>query len=587
MPKTLVVVESPSKAKTIQKYLGDDYLVLASYGHIADLAKGGSHGLGVDIDRKFKPKYVMLEDKVKVVQSLIEAAEEVDRVLLFSDADLEGESIAWHIKQRLALLNKPIARITTGEITKKGIEQAVNSPRDIDLKLFKAQEARRILDRIVGFMVSPFLINCYGNGETLSAGRVQSVAVRMIVDREKEIEGFKPEEYWNIIGQFSFNGKRFSAKLTDKPSNEKDAAELVKRIETANDFQVIKVKAQKKSERPFPPLTTAKLQQNAAKRFNLPPDRVMQIAQSLYENGYLTYIRTDSTRISDEAIKAARKWLKDNAFDLPKSGNGYAAKDTAQDAHECIRPTSVFAHPDRSFLAGDEQNIYRMVWQYFVASQMNPAIWNTLAIEIASRSDSGLVFRASGKALEYKGFLEIFGGADLSQIDLPVLTKSDKIVLEATIKEQKFTQPPSRFNEASINEELEMKQIGRPSTFAEIINKITIRNYVEKKGTTYRPTELGRKITDILVKFFPFMDYDYTKDMEQKLDEIASGKLDQLKMLTEFFAPFKEQLNSAYVANGADICRCGSPMIIRTNSKTGQKFLACSNYSCRTTKALN
>lgn len=587
MPKTLVIVESPSKGRTIQKYLGDDYIVLASYGHIADLAKGGKHGLGVDIDRKFKPKYVMLEDKVKVVQDLIEAAEKADKILLFSDRDLEGESIAWHIKQRLALLNKPIARITAGEITKKGIEQAINSPREIDLKLFKAQEARRILDRIVGFMVSPFLINCYGNGETLSAGRVQSVAVRMVVDREREIETFKPEEYWNISGQFSFNGQKFAAKLADKLPTEKKAAEAIKRIESVNDFVIAKIRAQKKSEKPFPPLTTAKLQQNAAKRFSMPPDRVMQIAQSLYENGYLTYIRTDSTRVSDDAIKSARKWLKDNAFDLPKFGSIYAAKDTAQDAHECVRPTSVFAHPDSSLLAGEEQSVYRMVWQYFVASQMNPAIWNTLSIEMTSKSDPSLIFKVSGKALEYKGYLEIFGGADLSKIDLPSLQKGDKISLLATSKEQKFTQPPPRYNEASINEELETKQIGRPSTFAEIINKITSRNYVEKKGATYRPTELGRKITDILVKLFPFMDYGYTKDLEQKLDDIALGKLDQVQMLNEFFFPFKEQLNSAYIANGSDICRCGSPMVIRTNSKTGQKFLACSNYSCRTTKALN
>jgi DNA topoisomerase-1 len=581
----LIVCESPTKATKIGHILGDEYMVLASFGHLCDLAKGGKFGIG--IDSKFNAKYILMKDKEKVLQSIMDAAEKSDEILLFTDPDREGMAIAYHIKRYLSSLNKPVKIGLMREITEKGIKQVFDSLGDIDMKLFKAQEARRILDRIVGFMVSPFLITHYGNGNSLSAGRVQSVAVRMIVDREKDIETFKPEEYWNIFGQFSINDRKFVAKLNKKVSNEKDATKLIDKIKINNDFFVLKVKEQKKKEYPQPPLITSKLQQNAAKQFDMSPDRVMKAAQSLYENGYCTYIRTDSTRIAEEAIQSARKWLKDNIFDIPKSPNIYTAKVSAQDAHECIRPTDINIGINNS-LTGDERDIYKLIWQYFIASQMNPAIWNTLSIEISSKSEPTLQFRTTGKALEYKGYLEIFGNAELSNIDLPFMHQNDQLFLISTKKEQKFTQPPPRYNEASINEELEAKQIGRPSTYAEIINKITARNYVEKKGQTYRPTELGKKITDILVKLFPFVEYGFTANLEKQLDEIAEGNLEQLKMLNDFFIPFKEQLNNAYIAQGADICiKCDSPMVLRTNSKTQQKFLACTNYQCHTTKSVN
>jgi DNA topoisomerase I len=583
--KTLIVVESPTKAATIQKYAGDDYIVVATMGHIVDLAKGGNKGIGVDVNNDFKPYYAILKDKIEILDNIIQQAEKSDEILLASDNDREGEGISYHLKNKLASTGKPIKRIGFNEITKSAIAKAIATPRDIDINLFHSQEARRILDRIVGFMVSPYLINTYG--QNLSAGRVQSVAVRMIIDREKDIDTFTPEEFWNIYCKFFTPTKeQLVMKYNGRPTNEDAAKNIVNEIKKQQEFYVKSIVSQKKKEKPCAPLITASLQQYMAKKHSFEPDKTMKIAQSLYEIGYISYIRTDSTRISDDAIILVRNWIKENGFDVPKKPQIYKTKSSAQDAHECIRPTNIKNAPSETILTGDEKEVYTAIWKHFVASQMESAIWNTMQVRVCARGNDKLIFNASGKALESKGFLEIFGDVDPGKIDIPNLTENMVITLSDTKADQKFTQPPPRYNDATILEELEKKQIGRPATTAEIIKKITGRNYVEKVGNTYRPTELGKKITDVLVKLFSFMDYDYTASLERKLDDIANGNINSINMLKEFFVPFKNKLDQAYLNSGCDLCElCRSPMIIRTAKNTDNKFYGCSQYPrCRNTK---
>jgi DNA topoisomerase-1 len=576
--KKLIIVESPNKIKKIKEILGDEYKVEASMGHIMDLAKGGTKGIGIDVNNNFKPYYTILKDKLAVVDNIINAAANVDEILLCTDEDREGHRIAYDLSQILKSTGKPMFRAEFNEITKSGIEKGIKNKHEINMNMVRAQEARRILDRIVGFMVSPYLINTYGHG--LSAGRVQSVAVRMIVDREDEIKDFKPEEYHNIHCKFSTNNKEnFIAKFEPKVSTTIDANNLISLIKEKNDFYVAKVQSQKKKEKPLPPLTTAKLQQYMAKKYGLDADATMRSAQNLYENGYCTYIRTDSTRASDEAVKEVRKYLKEIKFDVPKTANIYAAKGAAQDAHECIRPTDISVKPDGSFLAGNDKDVYTAIWQHFLASQIEAAIWSTLSVKIISRSDKKLSFRVSGKALEYKGFLEIFGNIELSKIEIPNLKENDNLIVLDLKSEQKYTQPPPRYNNSSFLKELEDRQIGRPSTYAEIIKKISNRNYVEFNGATYRATDLGKKITDILTNLFEFMQYEYTADLEKKLDEISIGNIELLNVLKEFFIPFKKKLDAAYVSAGNSICeKCGCPMVLRTNSKDQTQFRACSGW---------
>jgi DNA topoisomerase-1 len=584
----LIIVESPSKADTIQKYVGKDYVVEATMGHMVDLGKGGPKGIGIDVNNNFKPYYVIMKDKISLLDNLIREAERSDEILIATDPDREGESMAFHLKNRLETTGKPISRVEFIEISSAGVHAGIANRRDINMHLFKAQETRRILDRLVGFMVSPYLINYYG--ANLSAGRVQSVAVRMISDRENEIEKFNPEEFWNIFGSFrTQNNEEFVAKYHGRTKDRDNADLLLKMIRNQKEFYVSSVSNQKKKEKPPPPMTTAVLQQHMAKKFFFEPDRTMRAAQNLYENGFCTYIRTDSTRISDDAMQPVRDMIVSLGFEIPKKPNLYAVKKSAQDAHECIRPTNIKNNPDQTILSGDEKVVYKAIWQYFVACQMNPAIWDTLTVNIRARMDPKISFTVSGKALSYKGYLEIFGDIDTSKIDIPNLIEGQILSLAGDKSEQKFTQPPPRFNDASILKELEDRQIGRPATYAEIIKKISTRNYVEKKGSTYRPTELGTKITNILVELFPFMKYEYTADLEKQLDEIECGNLSSVSVLKEFFIPFKQKLDQAYISSGATICdKCGSPMSVRTNSKDQTKFIACSGFpNCRNTKPFN
>ncbi len=581
--KTLVIVESPAKAEKIQGYLGKDYVVLASKGHITDLAKGGRFGLGVDIDKDFKPHYVLMEDKIETLDSLLKAAKKVDQIFVASDPDREGEAIAWHLAQRLADTGKPIKRMVFNEIKKDKLLKAVKDVRDIDMNLFHSQEARRILDRLVGFMASPFLMNFFG--PKLSAGRVQSVVTRMVIDREREIEAFVPEEFWTINVSLSKDGKTgFQTKYSGRPTNAKDAdAAKAKLSAKGAQFVISEVVSDEEAKYPQPPLVTSTLQRIMSKEHGFSADRTMKAAQALYENGYCTYIRTDSVRVGDEALQDVRQWLTDHKHSVPKKPYVYKNRDAAQDAHECIRPSDLNLEPSSNYamIDPDEKLVYEVIWKSFIASQMEPAIYDTMRVTAHVQGDKSAEVKASGKALKRKGFLEILGVNDDSRIEIPSGLALGDVLLHfgrTPVKmEKKQTQPPPRYSEDKLIKELVSKNIGRPATYAELLSKITARNYVEKKGSVFHATDLGKKITDELIQFFTFMDYDYTAKMEQQLDEIESGKVNHVDMLKKFYPDFQKELNKAYVGHGANMCpKCGSPMSIRT-TKTG-KFWGCSGY---------
>jgi len=592
--KTLVVVESPSKADKIQGYLGKDYIVMASKGHITDLAKGGKHGLGVDIEKNFKPHYVLMEDKLSTLDNLLSACKSVDQIFVASDPDREGEAIAWHLYERLKDTEKPIKRMVFNEIKKDKLLKAVKEVRDINMDLFHAQEARRILDRLVGFTASPFLMNFFG--PKLSAGRVQSVVTRMVIDREREIESFVPEDFYTIQVNLSKDSKTsFATKYSNRIVDGKVANQIKDKLsDSSAEYIVTDVSAEEEKKGPFAPLVTSTLQQIMSRSHGFGADRTMKAAQALYESGYCTYIRTDSVRIGDEALNEVRDWLSSNQYDVPKKPNFFKNKDAAQDAHECIRPSDLTLIPGKNYaiIDPDEKIVYETIWKYFLASQMNPAVYNTLKVTAALKSDRKIEVKASGKALKSKGYLDILGGTDDSKIDIPNLSNGDTLNLigDKPVKlEKKQTQPPARYSEDKLIKELVNKNIGRPATYAELLSKITARNYVEKKGNVYHATDLGKKITDVLSEFFSFMDYDYTAKMEQQLDEIESGKVNHVEMLKKFYPNFKKELDAAYVKYGGILCdKCGSPMAERTVRSNGNKFLACSAYpKCKNTKPIN
>jgi DNA topoisomerase-1 len=587
--KTLVIVESPAKAHKIQEYLGKDYVVMASKGHIVDLAKGGRHGLGVDIEKDFRPHYVLMEDKVDTLNELMAAAKKVDQIFVASDPDREGEAIAWHLAQRLGDIGKPIKRMVFNKIKKDALLKAVKEVRDIDMNLFHAQEARRILDRLVGFTASPFLMNFFGKG--LSAGRVQSVVTRMVIDREREIESFVPEEFWTLQVMLSKDGKTgFVTKYSGRPTNKAEAEEARAKL-SKDDFVVAEVIAEEEKKYPSAPLVTSTLQQIMSKEHGFGADRTMKAAQSLYEGGYITYIRTDSVRVDDASITELRDWLKQNKYGVPVKAYTYKNRDAAQDAHECIHPTDINLLPNQNYsvIDPDEKLVYEVVWKYFVASQMMPAVYDTIKMVAYVKGDPKAEVKASGKALKIKGFLEILGIEDDSKINIPLLNVGDTLTRygKSPIKmEKKQTQPPPRYSEDKLIKELVNKNIGRPATYAELLSKITSRNYVEKRGNTYHATDLGKKITDELLRYFTFMDYDYTAKLERQLDEIESGKIDHIAMLKKFYPEYKQQLNQAYTHHGAMLCdQCGSPMVLRTVKTDGSTFYACIAFpKCRNTK---
>lgn len=590
MEKTLVIVESPNKIKKIQSILGEKYIVKASVGHITDLIKGGPHGIGIDIQNGFKPKYAIMQDKVAVVNELMKAAAECDEVLIFSDPDREGESIAWHLRERLKDVGKPIKRSTFKEITKKEITKALKNLRDVDEDLVASQEARRILDRIVGFMVSPYLINTFN--DKLSAGRVQSVVTKMIIDRENEINSFVSEDFWTLQAEL-VNSKKESVifKYENKILDEEFANELESKLKSST-YTIEDVISSEEKKNPPPPLITSTLQQIMSKQFGMSPDKTMKAAQSLYEFGYVSYIRTDSVRTEDDALNNVRDYITNTlSKSVPTKPNVFKNKDASQDAHECIRPTdlSLIPNNNHSIIDSDEKKVYEMIWKYFIASQMTPAIFDTLKIIAHCDLDPTVKLKVSGKAIKDKGYLELLGSSAADKIDLPLLKVGDKLSLKdnkSVLLEKKKTQPPPRFAEDILLKELEKKEIGRPATYAEILTKITNRDYVVKKGNVYHPTDLGKKITQDLSKFFTFMDYDYTAKMEKNLDQIAEKKKDKVSMLQEFFDQFKVELNNAYVSHGNILCdKCGMSMIVRKN-KEGKEFYACSQFpKCKNAKS--
>lgn len=588
--KTLVIVESPAKAHKIQEYLGKDYVVLASKGHITDLAKGGRHGLGVDVDNNFKPRYVLMEDKIDTMDQLLGAAKKVDRIFVAADPDREGEAIAWHLAERLADVGKPIQRVVFNEIKKAVVQKAVKNPRSIDMNLFHSQEARRILDRLVGFTASPFLMNFFGNSPPLSAGRVQSVVTRMIIDREREIEQFIPEEFWTIQVSLNDGSDSFQAKFTGKLADAVTAEDTKKTLSN-KDYSISEVLSQEERKYPQPPLVTSTLQRIMSKQHSFSADRTMKAAQALYENGFCTYIRTDSVRVGDEALEEVRKLIADK-YELPAKAYNYKNKEATQDAHECIRPSDLTISPSDNYamVDPDEKLVYETIWRSFVASQMMPAVYDTLSVVAHPMASPKTTVKSIGKALKSKGFLEVLGVSDVGSIDIPNLIVGQTVTLDkgknAVKLENKQTQPPPRFSEDKLIKELVNRGIGRPATYAELLTRITGRNYVEKKGQVYHATDLGKKITDELIKYFTFMDYNYTAKMEQQLDEIESGSINHIDMLKKFYPGYKDEINRAYIGHGADQCDlCGSPMVVRKAKSNGSSFYACTAFpKCRNTK---
>jgi DNA topoisomerase-1 len=627
MGKTLVVVESPAKAKTIKKYLGSKYEVMASKGHIKDLPKK----LGVDVEHGFKETYEIIAGKEKVVEELKGAAADADEILLAPDPDREGEAIAWHLASVFG--EKRCKRVEFHEITKAGVAKGVANPRALNKHLYDAQRARRVLDRLVGYDVSALVWSKLAFG--LSAGRVQSVALRLIVDREREIEAFKPVEYWNCGATLSPEDPRtpFFARLAQKEGEKLevstgDEAAVIRRDLESAAYVVTKITKSERKRKAPPPYTTSKLQQDAVNRLGFGAKRTMQVAQGLYEGvdlgkdvgqvGLITYMRTDSTRVAPEAITSVREYIEKmfGLAHLPAQPNVFKSKKDAQEAHEAIRPTSLDYPPDsiRKYLKDEQMKLYRMIWDRFVASQMSEAVYDQTSIEI-SGGKYGL--RASGRILKFSGWLAVYGdagpsarpkvlaGEEESKSDeddeetLPDLHEGQKLVLvtpPGVSTEQKFTQPPPRYNEGSLVRELEERGIGRPSTYAEIISKVQARDYVEKIDNRFAPTTLGKYVVDGLVgSHLDFMDPAFTSKMEEELDEVEAGKEKRVELLTRFYKRFKKQLapakkgkrwNPEPEPTGERCETCGEGEMMKRWSKRGY-FLGCSRYpKCKTTRDL-
>ena len=627
MSKSLVVVESPAKARTIKKILGRDYIVESSVGHIRDLPK---KELGVDIENAFRPKYVLIRGKGKVVKSLQSEARKVENIYLAADPDREGEAICWHLAEELKKTKKPIYRIIYNEITKSAILNAIENPGEIDMSLVDAQQARRVLDRLVGYQISPILWRSVKPG--LSAGRVQSVAVRLICEREEEIEKFEPKEYWTLTATLTPIDVEhlFSAKLHKIGSkkgeinnygfriDEERAKELAADAKTEN-YVVEKVEKRERKQRPVPPFITSTLQQEASRKLRFAAKKTMFIAQQLYEGleigregsvGLITYMRTDSTRVAQEAVQAARNHIENTygAAYLPDRAVNYRSKKGAQDAHEAIRPTVPLRTPEelKSYLNTEQYRLYDLIWKRFIASQMKPAILDATTIDIKAGT---YLFRATGSVIKFKGFRRIYmegkddstaneNEASEENINLPTIKVGDALDLRKLEPKQHFTQPPPRYNEATLVKMLEAKGIGRPSTYASILSTIQDRGYVTRERRQLAPTDVGRLVNALLIKGFEnIIDVKFTAEMEEQLDTIAEGKVEWSQTLGEFYPSFQTALQEApdkmYEARKAmeeeseEKCdKCGSNMIIKWG-RYG-RFLGCANYpECKTIKSLN
>ncbi len=612
MADYLVVVESPAKANTIKKYLGKNYTVLASNGHIRDLPKSQ---LGIDVDNGFEPRYITIRGKGDLLSKLKREAKNAKKVFLATDPDREGEAISWHLAAALGIEDKDTYRITFNEITKTAVQNAVKKPRAIDKDLVDAQQARRVLDRIVGYKISPLLWKKVKKG--LSAGRVQSVATRIVVDREKEIKAFIPEEYWRIDAKLSKGGdrKKFSAHFygdkNDKIelTNEAQVREILGKIDGVS-YVVENIVSKTKSRNPAPPFTTSTLQQEASRKLNFTSRRTMQAAQQLYEGvdvkgngtiGLITYMRTDSLRISDEARATAFDYIKTTYGSeyAPEKPRVYKTKKSAQDAHEAIRPSNVELHPDdiKNSLTPDLYKVYKLIWERFVASQMASAIFDTVSVDINA---ADYIFKANGSTVKFPGFMKIYVESKENKEEddgaLPNLEKGEELKLSKLEESQHFTEPPARYTEASLIKAMEEEGIGRPSTYSPTITTILSRNYISRKGKALHPTELGTVITDLMIEYFKdIVDIEFTANMEEKLDSVEDGSIDWVKVISDFYGPFEDTLKKAEDAIGkikiedevSDVpCeKCGRMMVYKMG-RYG-KFLACPGFpECRNAKPI-
>ena len=600
MSNNLVIVESPSKAKTIKKYLGKNYDVIASQGHIIDLP---SSKLGVDVDNDFKASYITMKGKAKIIKEIKDKAKKADKVYLATDPDREGEAIAWHLRNMLKIDEREKCRIEFNEITKDAVKKAINSPRTIDENLVNAQQGRRILDRIVGYKISPVLWKKVKKG--LSAGRVQSVAMRIIMDREREIREFKKQEYWTLEAKLLKGKEEILSKFYGNTKgkielkNEEQVNEILKNIDK-KEYKVVDIKVGEKKRNPAPPFTTSSLQQDASRKFGFSVKKTMMIAQRLYESGYITYMRTDSTRISNEARDMAKEYIVKKYGAKYYENRFYKTKKDAQDAHEAIRPSDLSKSSEvyESF-PKDEQKLYTLILNRFLASQMSTAIYDTKKITI---NVNDYIFITNGSQVKFDGFMVLYiESTDEASSDedvgiLPDIEINDILKQKKLIPEQKFTEPPARYTEASLVKTLEEKGIGRPSTYAPTISTLLDRVYIEKDKKYLVPTQLGEIVDDLMEKnFCDIVDISFTANMEQNLDLVSENKIDYIKMLKEFYNPFIKNLEEVQdkiekvkiPEQETDVkCElCGRNMVIK-QGRFG-KFLACPGYpECKNAKPL-
>lgn len=611
MADYLVIVESPAKAKTIEKYLGKKFKVKASMGHIRDLPKSQ---MGVDTEHDFEPRYITIRGKGPILKELKQAAKKAKKVYLAADPDREGEAIAWHLANSLELDQSQELRVVFNEITKDAVKESFKHPRKIDMDLVDAQQARRILDRLVGYNISPILWKKVKKG--LSAGRVQSVALRLIIDREKEINDFKPEEYWTIDGNFKKGKQEFQANFygvdgkKKKLSNAEEVKEVMSRLK-GKQFTVTDVTKKERYRNPAAPFTTSSLQQEAARKLNFRTRKTMMLAQQLYEGialgkqgtvGLITYMRTDSTRIADSAVAEANQHIIEKygkEFTRSKKRTDKKTKG-AQDAHEAIRPTSALRSPSemKDYLSRDQYRLYKLIWERFIASQMAPAILDTMRVDL---DNNGVQFRANGSKVKFAGFMKVYvesndDNKEEKENILPDLKKEDKVESQTLEQRQHFTQPPPRYTEARLVKTLEEIGIGRPSTYSPTLDTIQRRNYVSLTNKRFIPTELGEIVNELIEDYFPeILDVKFTANMENELDEVEHGKVAWVKVIDEFYKHFEpnveradkemEKIEIKDEPAGIDCDICGSPMVYKMG-KYG-KFLACSNFpECRNTKPI-
>ncbi|MDD5071822.1 MAG: type I DNA topoisomerase [Patescibacteria group bacterium] len=604
MSKNLIIVESPTKAKTITKFLDSNYKIESSFGHIRDLPKSD---MGIDIGDDFKPKYIIPSKSRKTVAKLKDLAKKAETIILASDEDREGEAIAWHLAEALKLDGNKLKRIVFHEITKDAILEALKNPRQIDMKLVDAQQARRILDRLVGYELSPFLWKKVARG--LSAGRVQSVAVRLIVERERQIKDFKPEEYWSVLADFKKEktGEEFTAALNkiggktiDKLEikNEKEAKRILGEIE-GSKYLVANIERKEARKNPPAPFTTSTLQQTANRWLGMSAKQTMTIAQQLYENGLITYMRTDSLNLSGKFLNDAKDYLKKELGEKYCLASPRAFKNkskNAQEAHEAVRPTEAEKTPEKSSLAGGQLRLYKLIWQRALASQMPPAVVDATVIDVDAK-DTKYQFRATGQTLKFDGYLKIYPEKS-KEVNLPEVKDGEELNLKKLEKGQHFTKPPARYSDAGLVKALERHGIGRPSTYAPTIATIEARNYVVRdENKKLAPTDIAFVVIDLLVKHFSeIVDYKFTAEMEDNLDKIAMGKSRWQPVIADFYDPFHDNLTNKYQEidkkeimpeeKSNEKCdKCGAPMIIKTG-RYG-KFLACSAFpECKNIKSM-